>query len=215
MRRAWRLSVYDLTLGSGATVLPGPSYRFVYGIAGRVEGRSEAGPFSVEAGSGHLAEGEITLRGAADAWIYEADPAAAAPQAAEGLSLVLSARFALDDAPLIVRADRVTTASGATTPRHGHRGPGIRRLLHGRLMAEVGETTQRIEAGQPWFESGQEPVVGTNIHRGDNAFVRVMLLPAELAGGKSSFVPWTPEEAGKPRAATYHLFGEIAALPTP
>ncbi|WP_204323924.1 hypothetical protein, partial [Stenotrophomonas maltophilia] len=75
----------------------------------------------------------------------------------------------------ILRADRVESKAGAQTPAHRHRGPGIRRLEHGLLRAEVGDALDRIGAGGAWFESGHETVVGTNISGGTNIFVRVML----------------------------------------
>lgn len=210
MSRMWRMSVFDLALGRDPVRLPAPAFRFVYAVSGRIEGRSDDGSGVAEAGSGFLTRGEVELRGPADAWIYEADPSAASPLGRPGLLPVLSRRFELpDDAPRLIRADRIESPAGAQTPRHGHRGPGIRRLLYGRLLAEVGDTVERIEPGQPWFETGRDPVVGTNIALGNSAFVRVMVLPAELHGGKNSFVPTTSDEAAKPRAVASLLFGEV------
>ena len=206
----WRISVYDLALRSGGTMLPEPCYRFVYAAAWRVEARFADGEAAAEAEDGFLARGPLDLRGSGTVWVYDADPAGSSPIEAEGLSLVLSRRFALPGGEKrLIRADRVQSSSGSRTPRHGHRGPGIRRLLFGQLMAEVADGYDRIEAGQPWFETGHEPVVGINIHAGDSAFVRMMVLPADLAGGKTSFMPTTPEDAVKPRAVTFRLFGEM------
>jgi hypothetical protein len=85
---------------------------------------------------------------------------------------------------------------------------GIRRLLSGRLLAETGDDLERIEPGQPWFETGKDPIVGMNISGGNSAFVRVMVLPIDLKGGKTSFVATTGEEAAKPRHVASRLFGE-------
>lgn len=208
--QTWRISVYDLALRSGETTLSGSGYRFVYAASGRVEARFSDGEAAAETDDGFLARGALELRGSGTAWVYDADPAGSAPIEAEGVSLVLSRRFTLPDGEKrLIRADRVQSSSGSRTPRHGHRGPGIRRLLFGRLMAEVADGYDRIEAGQPWFETGHEPVVGINIHTGDSAFVRMMVLPVDLAGGKTSFMPTTPEDALKPRAVTFRLFGEM------
>ena len=98
----------------------------------------------------------------------------------------------------VCRADRVESQPGAQTPAHRHRGPGIRRLASGLLCAEVGDHLDRIGAGGAWFETGHETVVGTNVSGGVNVFVRVMLLPTELAGGKSSFIAATPAWAVRP-----------------
>lgn len=204
----WRMSVYDLALGGGRVVLPGPAWRFVYVLSGLVRARSELGEEVADAESGLLTQGDVELGGAAAAWLYEVDGTAASPCVGEGLSVTLSVAFELPDGPRLIRADRVETPPGIISPRHGHRGPGIRRLLHGRIQAEIGEEHRRIEAGQAWFEGGHDPVVGTNISQGHNSFVRVMLLPPELAGGVSSFVPMSQERAGRPSAVKSTVLAE-------
>ena len=75
----------------------------------------------------------------------------------------------------------------------------------------MGDDLERIEPGQPWFETGKDVIVGTNISDGNSAFVRVMVLPLELQGGKTSFVAASPDEAAKPRMVTSRLFGEVVA----
>jgi hypothetical protein len=82
-------------------------------------------------------------------------------------------------------------------------------LREGRLLATIGDTVERLETGRAWFENGRDWVIGRNIHSGENVFIRVMLLPAELRGGTSSFVPASPEEAARPRSARYRIFGEV------
>ncbi|WP_449375633.1 hypothetical protein [Bosea thiooxidans] len=134
-------------------------------------------------------------------WLFEIGPAEARLRREEGLQPILSRIATAPEGELILRIDRVGSAAGAQTPAHRHRGPGIRRLVSGLLHAEVGGHFDRIEPGQAWFESGREDVVGTNVSGGDNSFVRVMLLPSELAGGASSFVAASPVDAAKPRAA--------------
>jgi hypothetical protein len=93
----------------------------------------------------------------------------------------------------------IESPAGSVTPRHFHRGPGIRRLLYGRILGE-------IDPGNAWFESGTDPVIGSNIHEGNSAFVRVMVLPPELQGGLTSFVA---TEAQKPRGVQNQVFAEI------
>jgi quercetin dioxygenase-like cupin family protein len=211
MSRAWRMSVYDAALGPAPIRMGGRAYRFVYVLSGLARIRSEAGAETVEGGGGALTRGEAEIKGSGALWVYEADPDARPPLPRPGLSLVLSAPFALPDEPQLIRADRIEAPPGAVTPRHGHRGPGIRRLLYGRILAELGDHHQRIEAGQAWFETGQDPIVGTNVSGGHNAFVRMMVLPSDLAGGKTSFVPSSPEEEAKSRAVTQTIFAELRA----
>jgi hypothetical protein len=204
-----RMTVYDLTVAGSGTVSGGPD-RFFYLREGRVFVTSgSAAP--LEAGSGFFSRETTLFEGEGIIWIYEVAPFAR-PLIGDAASVVLSRRF--DRAfgpPVLLRADRIESPSGAVTPRHTHRGPGIRRLLYGRLLAAMGDDLERIEPGQPWFETGKDPIVGTNISDGNSAFVRVMVLPIELQGGRSSFVAANAEEAAKPRLLTSRLFGESIA----
>lgn len=209
MARDWRLSVYDLDLENGAALLPAGPHRFIYALDGEATVEADGATTALAADAGVFAQGEARVTGRGRAWIYEAGRHDRALMSGPGLSVVLSRRFALDAAPQrLLRADRIESQSGAATPRHGHRGPGLRRLIKGRLLAEIGDHYERIDAGHPWFETGTDPVIGTNIHTGNSAFVRVMVLPAELEGGKTSFMPTTPEDAAKPRSVVNRLFGE-------
>ncbi len=153
------------------------------------------------ANAGMLARGGAVLEGQGEVWRHSVSHAAAEDAA----TLVLSHALARDPAaPFVLRLDRVDFQPGAVTPRHGHAGPGIRRLLGGRLLAELGAETRRLEAGQAWYEPGDEPVVGRVLAPG-TAFVRVIVLDADYLG-RSSFRAWTPAEAEKPRGVGYRLF---------
>ncbi|MFN6999888.1 hypothetical protein [Elioraea tepidiphila] len=157
-----------------------------------------------------LIVGAATLTGDGVVWGCEATRDLAAP---DPLRTVLHVRLPRDPgAPMLLRADRVDFPPGAVTPRHGHAGPGIRRLLAGRLFAEIGETHRRIDAGEAWFESGLEPVVGHNIAPA-SAFVRCMVLDPDLLG-RPTFRAASPEDAAKPRAVGYRqFFDTIVTLP--
>jgi hypothetical protein len=203
---ALRLTLYDARPGHAGLVLPGSGVWFVYAPGGELTlgpgGETRIGP-----DDGRFAGPGARLAGAGPAWLYEVAPASEPFFEPADLlrSQVLALRFG---PPYLVRADRIESPPGAVTPRHGHRGPGMRRLVFGRLRAEVGEAVERIEAGQWWFETGTDMVVGTNTGETNAAFVRVMVLPAELEGGKSSFVPADAAEAAKPRTMDLRLFGE-------
>ena len=146
--------------------------------------------------------GAATLAGDGVIWGYEATRSLAAP---DPRRTILHVRLPRDpDAPVLLRADRVDFPPDAVTPRHGHAGPGIRRLLAGRLFAEIGDTHRRIDAGEAWFESGLEPVVGRNIAPA-SAFVRCMVLDPDLLG-RPTFRPSSAEDAAKPRAVGYRQF---------
>lgn len=200
-----RLTVYDLALATGSDTINVSGIAFVYVASGtaNVDGTP------VEADNGHFVDGPFSLSGTGTTWLYEFAPITQPVLEGAGISLVISRRLPQTySGDRIFRADRVESNSGSQTPLHGHRGPGIRRLLKGRLHAYIGEDSERIDAGHAWFETGNDWVIGKNIHESASAFVRVMILPAELSGGISSFVPATPEEGNKPRSVTYRLFGE-------
>jgi hypothetical protein len=202
--RQWRITVYDLGK-DGRYSVPAQATTFVYAEQGTASlGRQG----SVATGDGLFAGPGTRVASTGKAWLFEIGPVGLEIPDDRGVSPIISRVARIDGGPYIIRADRVESQAGAKTPAHRHRGPGVRRLERGLLRAEVGDHLDRIAAGGAWFESGQERVVGTNISGGVNVFVRVMLLPAELGGGKSSFIPMTPAEAAKPRAAALRLFGE-------
>ena len=206
MSKSLRMTLYDFALSGRRFSLSGPGRRFIYVAQGRLLADGE----TYEVDDGFFAAETTTIEGEGLAWIYEVAPLNAGLLQDGALSLVMS-RHAQPptDAPRLMRADRIESPSGVATPRHGHRGPGLRRLVYGRLMAEIGEDFDRIDPGRAWFETGHDPVVGTNISGGSSAFVRVMVLPPDLTGGKSSFVPVSPEDARKPRSVTNRLFDEV------
>lgn len=198
----WRITVYDAALGPPLRLPAGPP-RFVY-----VHDGAAMLDTPLPAGEGRFVTTAATLSGQGLAWIFEAGPQTEF-LAGPGVSLVLSRAIPTPQGPRLLRADHIQSPPGSITPRHGHRGPGIRRLLKGRILGEIGDGFERIDPGQAWFETGADPVIGANIHDGPSAFVRVMVLPPELAGGHTSFVAWDAAEAAKPRAVHNRIFQEV------
>lgn len=85
----------------------------------------------------------------------------------------------------LMRCDRVDFLPGGIAYRHTHPGPGIRYLLHGSIRIESGGERQLFGPLEPWFESGQDPVLAVSSDTEETAFVRVMLLPREWAGKRT------------------------------
>jgi len=205
----WRLAVYDVTLTSAAAAIPSRGASFLYVWSGRATVATNGSELAVGADDGTMLDGPATVTGEGIAWLYDLAPSAQPTLAGPAFSLVIARDLpATFEGPRMFRADRVESNPGAQTPLHGHRGPGIRRLLKGRLHAFIGDDVDRIDAGDAWFETGKDWVIGKNIAEEVSAFVRVMMLPADLKGGTSSFVPATPVEGAKPRSVSYRLFGE-------
>jgi hypothetical protein len=210
MQKSWRMTVYDLHLNSDTTQLPLGAHRFMYVSDGQVSITTADTKIDLPTDEGMFSQGVTQITGPGTIWVYEVGPDEPPPLDDPSRSIVLSRRFTLDfPPPWLLRADRIESNPGSATPRHGHRGPGMRRLIKGRLLAQISDDFERIDQGHAWFETGKDPVIGTNVHTGNSAFVRVMLLPIELQGGKSSFVPTTAEDASKPRAVMQRLFGEV------
>ncbi|WP_374440951.1 hypothetical protein [Stella sp.] len=197
----------DVLDGDRKLTLPAAP-RAVYVRHGTLQAATAAGgTVSLAADSCTLFEGELELSGRGEAWSWEATAYdwgplvsdAERPRVVAAQALMIDPRY-----PILMRADRVDFPPGIVTPKHGHGGPGIRRLLHGRLVAEIADRVHRIEPGEAWFETGRDPVVGRNAAPA-SAFVRTILLPTDYLG-RSSFLPWTAEEATKPRGVQYRIF---------
>jgi hypothetical protein len=208
---AVRLALTEDFLAPGQELSLLPAARAIYLRRGTVEVVSANGRFILHEDSCALAVGAVTLAGDGEAWCFEV--AGDWDEAADRARVVLAVLLDRDPAaPVLLRADRVDFPPGAVTPRHGHAGPGIRRLLHGRLLAELGGETRRIEPGQAWFESGDDPVVGRTLAPA-SAFVRGMALDVALLG-RPTFRPWTDHDATLPRAVTARLFLDaVVTLP--
>ena len=105
-----------------------------------------------------------------------------------------------------IRCDRVDFAPGGVALPHRHRGGGIRRLLRGALTVTVGDGRPRVmRPGDPWFESGREPVLAVAAPESETSFVRVSILPAEIQG-KSSILYVDPDDASRSRPRTYTVY---------
>ena len=89
------------------------------------------------------------------------------------------------DGDWLVRCDRVDFPPGGVAYQHTHPGPGIRVLLHGRIRIDSAGESHEHAPGDWWFESGPEPVFAAASEDEDTAFVRVMLVPRELAGQRT------------------------------
>jgi len=94
----------------------------------------------------------------------------------------------IDDRPAgdwLIRCDRIDFPPGGVAYRHTHPGPGIRVLLKGRIRIESAGESHEYGPGEWWYESGPEPVFAAASPNEDTAFVRVMLVPSDLAGRRT------------------------------
>ena len=118
----------------------------------------------------------------------------------------LTAEVELDrDREWIVRCDRIDFPPRGLAYAHTHPGPGIRCLLFGSIRIETGGATHEYGAGEPWFESGPEPVFAAAAATEPSAFVRGMLLPREWEG-KRTIRYVDPADEDKPRLQRATVF---------
>jgi quercetin dioxygenase-like cupin family protein len=210
MTASWRLSVYDIARGAAVSLAaPGHRYLYVTDGAGRID--SPDGTRALAGGDGAAVEAGSTAAVDGGGWLCEAVPAGGALLDPSAAFVVLSKTLVLPDSgPRLFRVDRVDLPPGAVTPRHFHRGPGIRRLISGRVRVEIGADVVGIDPGGAWYEPGDEPVLGANAAPGRSSFLRVLLLPMELSGGKGSFVPASDADAAKPRSVEQRILHEAS-----
>jgi hypothetical protein len=187
-------------LQGGEVVLP----HAVHGIYLR-DGSVTLNGATLAPDGGAMVRGTARLAGTGEVWRFEVSdvPALATPD--EHGRMILAHLLSRNPAaPFVLRMDRVDFPPEGATPKHGHAGPGIRRLL-----AEIGEQAHRIDLGAAWFETGTDPVIGRVMAPG-SAFVRCMVLDAELLG-RPTFRAWDADEAAKPRSASSRLFFDTLA----
>jgi len=102
----------------------------------------------------------------------------------------------------LMRCDRVDFPADGVAFLHTHQGPGIRRLVLGAFRVEMGGCSLEIPLGGAWFEGGPAPVYAEVVGAEPAAFVRVMVLPAELIG-QPSIQYVNDEDREKPKSQRY------------
>lgn len=111
-----------------------------------------------------------------------------------------------------LRFERVDLVPGIVTPRHTHRGSGLRVMIAGQIEAQVGERHLSLRPGDCWLEKGPgEPVIGRVIPAESTAFVRLLVLPEDCLH-QDSFLFLDDGEAVRSRPAAYQLFHEERVL---
>jgi quercetin dioxygenase-like cupin family protein len=107
----------------------------------------------------------------------------------------------------LLRCDRVDFPPGGVAYLHTHPGPGLRVLLHGRILIETQGTSHEYGPFEWWYETGADPVYAAASETEPTAFVRVLVLPAEWEGKRTiSYVD--PADADKPKTQTARIYLE-------
>jgi hypothetical protein len=118
---------------------------------------------------------------------------------------LMARELALPPGEYLLRCDRVDFPPGGEAFLHTHQGPGIRVLLFGSIRIETQGTTHSYASGEPWFESGPDPVYAATHADEPSAFVRCMVLPRALQGSPSiRYV--RDEDRERPKSQRYTVF---------
>jgi quercetin dioxygenase-like cupin family protein len=175
------LQVVEYRLGDESVSLDAAP-RIVYGIE-QSHAAYTTGPVTLT-GPTHLLCFELLAEGSAEA--------------------KLSASVDMDGERLI-RLDTVSFPPGGLAYLHVHQGPGIRVLLEGEIRIDTDGQSHSYGPLEAWFESGPVPVFAAASESVPTAFVRCMVLPAELKG-KRSLRYVRDEDADKPKLQEYRIF---------
>ncbi len=108
---------------------------------------------------------------------------------------------------LLMRGDSVAFPPGGCAYLHSHQGPGIRCLIEGGIRIDTHDRSTSYGAGGAWYESGPEPVFAQTATDKPSRFIRVMILPRELAG-KSSIQYVNEADKAKPKLQTYKIYAD-------
>ena len=118
---------------------------------------------------------------------------------------LLAKELALPPGEYLLRCDRVDFPPGGEAFLHTHQGPGIRVLLFGSIRIETQGATHEYAPGEPWFETGPDPVHALTHADEPSAFVRCMVLPRALQGSPSiGYV--RDEDRERPKSQRYTVF---------
>jgi len=140
-------------------------------------------------------------------WELRQRPASAEASPGAGSTLLLQSQIVLRDATdYLLRCDRVDFSPGGEALLHTHQGGGTRCLIGGSIRIDTQGSSHAYAPLQAWFEGGPDPVFAATDAQQPSAFVRVMILPLALLGGRSSIQYVRPEDRDRPKSQRYQIF---------
>jgi quercetin dioxygenase-like cupin family protein len=178
------LQVLEYEVSDGQSTELEPAHRVVYRIA------DETAEYTT---------GALTLTGPAHVLSFEL-VAVASP----GAKLSAPVEMDSSDGDRLIRLDRVSFPPGGVAYLHVHKGPGIRVLLEGEIRIDTDGRSHSYGPLEAWFESGPVPVFAAASESAPTAFVRCMVLPADLQG-KRSITYVRDADADKPKPQQYRI----------
>jgi hypothetical protein len=201
------------TFETGARLaLPDETAKAFYVVDGAVRAEGSRTSASLAANSALFVDEPVEFLSREGATVIRWDLATGSESVAASLRegvdhrMLISAPLDIDlSSDHLMRCDRVEFPPGGVAYLHTHRGPGIRVLLFGRCRIDTAGASHEYGPLEPWFESGPEPVFAATSDIESTAFVRVMILPAELRG-VSSIRYEREEDRDKPKPQRYQVY---------
>lgn len=207
------LRLYEDVLSNAETVefqLP-PLPRFIF----VVHGSANIGGINLRHGEAWQGEDALTVRPGADGvtcWRWELTRGDQSSTTANAPGMVTHEKLTafletLPKGELLMRGDSVSFPPGGCAFLHRHQGPGIRCLIEGGIRIDTHGRSTSYGPGGAWYESGPDPVFAQASADLQSRFIRVMLLPRELAG-KSSIQYVNEEDKAKPKSQQYKIYAD-------
>lgn len=207
------LRLYEDVLSSAENVefRLAPLPRFIYVLHGTatIDGRT------LNEGDAWQGDGAIAVKPGTDGvscwrWELARGDRGSTVACAPGMSTREKLSAYLETAPKgdwLMRGDSVAFPPGGCAYTHTHQGPGIRCLVEGGIRIDTHGRSTSYGPGGAWYEAGPDPVFAQAASDRPSRFVRVMILPAELAG-KSSIAYVNEDDKAKPKLQQYKIYAD-------
>ncbi|MGA9197064.1 MAG: hypothetical protein WB037_18395 [Pseudolabrys sp.] len=207
------LRLYEDVLSSDENVafqLP-PLPRFIF----VVHGSAAFGDEKLDEGEAWQGESAITIKpGAAGVtcWRWELARGDHGSTTANAPGMITHEKLTafletLPKGELLMRGDSVAFPPDSCAYLHRHQGPGIRCLIEGGIRIDTHGRSTSFGPGGAWYESGPDAVFAQAASDKPSRFIRVMILPRELAG-KSSIQYVSEEDKAKPKSQQYKIYAD-------
>lgn len=207
------LRLYEDVLSSAENVEfalpPLPRFTFV------VHGSATIAGTTLNEGDAWQGEGAVTVKpgsGGVTCWRWELARGDQGSTTANAPGMVTHEKLtayleSLPKGELLMRGDSVAFPPGGCAYQHRHQGPGIRCLLEGGIRIDTHGRSTSFGPGGAWYESGPDAVFAQASADKPSRFIRVMILPRELAG-KSSIQYVNEEDKAKPKSQQYKIYAD-------
>jgi hypothetical protein len=207
------LRLYEDVLSSAENVefgLP-PLPRFIF----VVHGTATISDVTLNEGEAWQGEAAITVKpgaGGVTCWRWELARGDQGSTTANAPGMITHEKLTayLETMPkgeLLMRGDSVAFPPGGCAYLHRHQGPGIRCLIDGGIRIDTHNRSTSYGPGGAWYESGPDAVFAQAASDRPSRFLRVMILPRELAG-KSSIQYVNEEDKARPKSQQYKIYAD-------